>query len=394
MTIEAVLRAPLPGRVDDVVERLRAIEEALPERDGVRAFTALYRAVTEAVDERVRSREPSRMPRFTRWLDVVFANLYLARPAQRTCSGRSRAAARVGGAVRGARASAASPPIQFALAGMNAHINRDLPLALVETCRRASTSRSTHGCAAARATSGAIDPLLGRDGGAGQGGASPRALVGWADEALGELDERRSRCGTSRRARAAAWVNAETLWAIRDVPFAGATLRRHARPARRPREPRPPPPRCLRPCASGGPGPPTPPRRRAVVKSVYDEYGFTWDEHGYHADLRRRRDGVRGVLRRGARRPDRRHGRALASTARWSGSTCCPTRAAPGAGSALLAAVADEARRRGHDRLEIWSDKRFEDAHRLYRREGARVVGERVHDDPDSSHEWGLVLDL
>ena len=37
---------------------------------------------------------------------------------------------------------------------------------------------------------------------------------------------------------------------------------------------------------------------------------------------------------------------------------------------------------------------RFEDAHGLYRREGARVVGERVHDDPDSSHEWGLVLDL
>jgi hypothetical protein len=54
MTLEDVLRAPLPGRVADVVERLRAIEETLPEKDGVRAFTALYRAVTEAVDERVR----------------------------------------------------------------------------------------------------------------------------------------------------------------------------------------------------------------------------------------------------------------------------------------------------------------------------------------------------
>ncbi len=76
MTLDDVLRAPLPGRVDDVVERLQAIEEALPERDGVRAFTALYRAVTEAVDERVR---PGNFAdaRFTRWLDVVFANLYL-----------------------------------------------------------------------------------------------------------------------------------------------------------------------------------------------------------------------------------------------------------------------------------------------------------------------------
>ena len=23
-----------------------------------------------------------------------------------------------------------------------------------------------------------------------------------------------------------------------------------------------------------------------VVRTVYGEYGFTWDEHGYHADLR------------------------------------------------------------------------------------------------------------
>jgi GNAT superfamily N-acetyltransferase len=65
-----------------------------------------------------------------------------------------------------------------------------------------------------------------------------------------------------------------------------------------------------------------------------------------------------------------------------------------GAGSALLAAVVAEARQSGHTELEIWSDKRFIDAHRLYERYGARVVGERVHDDPDDSHEWGLVLDL
>ena len=65
-----------------------------------------------------------------------------------------------------------------------------------------------------------------------------------------------------------------------------------------------------------------------------------------------------------------------------------------GAGSALLSEVVAEARRCGHAQLEIWSDKRFTDAHRLYERHGARVVGERVHDDPDDSHEWGLVLDL
>ncbi|HUP32900.1 MAG TPA: DUF5995 family protein [Gaiellaceae bacterium] len=75
MGLEDLLRAPLRPPVDDVAERMLALEEALPARDGVRAFTRLYRAVAEAVDERVR---PGMFAdaRFTRWLDVVFANLY------------------------------------------------------------------------------------------------------------------------------------------------------------------------------------------------------------------------------------------------------------------------------------------------------------------------------
>jgi hypothetical protein len=36
----------------------------------------------------------------------------------------------------------------------------------------------------------------------------------------------------------------------------------------------------------------------AVVRSVLDEYGFTWDEEGYHRPARRR-VGLRSVLRRG-----------------------------------------------------------------------------------------------
>jgi putative acetyltransferase len=131
----------------------------------------------------------------------------------------------------------------------------------------------------------------------------------------------------------------------------------------------------------------------AVVRSVYDEYGFTWDEHGYHADLQ---DLERAYAAFFVAELDGR----IVGTAGLSvqGSLerlyVLPAARGAGAGSALLAAVADQARRRGHERLEIWSDKRFENAHRLYRREGARVVGERIHDDPDSSHEWGLVLDL
>ena len=131
----------------------------------------------------------------------------------------------------------------------------------------------------------------------------------------------------------------------------------------------------------------------AVVRAVYDEYGFTWDELGYHSDLRDVEAAYSAFFV--AELDGRVVGTAgLCAAGSLERLYVLPEARGAGAGSALLAAVADEARRRGHKRLEIWSDKRFEDAHRLYQRHGARVVGERVHDDPDSSHEWGLVLDL
>ena len=215
MTLDDVLRAPLPARIDDVVERLRAIEEALPARDGVRAFTTLYRAVTEAVDERARP-ETFADARFTRWLDVVFANLYL-RALRAHVLGPKRPP-RAWAALFESRSRRGVTPIQFALAGMNAHINRDLPLALVETCRALDVT-PVRGCPQ-HGDFRAIDPML------AETEARVRAdfatgLVGLADEALGELDSVLAMWNV-RRARAAAWVNAETIWAIRDVPFAGA----------------------------------------------------------------------------------------------------------------------------------------------------------------------------
>lgn len=44
--------------------------------------------------------------------------------------------------------------------------------------------------------------------------------------------------------------------------------------------------------------------------------------------------------------------------------------------------------------MEIWSDKRFVEAHRLYQRLGAFVVADRICSDPDNSPEWGLLLPL
>jgi len=65
-----------------------------------------------------------------------------------------------------------------------------------------------------------------------------------------------------------------------------------------------------------------------------------------------------------------------------------------GAGKALMTRVMDDARAAGRRKMEIWSDKRFLDAHRLYERLGAVVAGERICDDPDVSPEWGLSLRL
>ena len=130
-----------------------------------------------------------------------------------------------------------------------------------------------------------------------------------------------------------------------------------------------------------------------VIRTVFDEYGFTWDEEGYHADLRDVEASYAAFF------VAERDGR-IVGTAGLTGQGSLERlyvlgeARGSGAGSDLFAAVVAEARRRGHEQLEIWSDKRFTDAHRLYERKGARVVGERVHDDPDASHEWGLVLDL
>ena len=131
----------------------------------------------------------------------------------------------------------------------------------------------------------------------------------------------------------------------------------------------------------------------AVVRTVYDEYGFTWDGARYHADLADVEASYAAFFV-----ADR--GGEIVGTAGLTehGSLerlyVLPAARGGGLGSALLTAVADEARLRGHARLEIWSDKLLVDAHRLYERHGARIVAERVNDDPDTSHEWGLILDL
>lgn len=215
MTLEEVVRAPPAARITDVVERMRALEAALPPDDGIACFNRLYLAVTEAVEERARPGE-FRDPRWVRWLDVVFANLYFD-ALRRYALGRGRVP-RAWAALFESRARPGVAPVQFALAGMNAHINRDLPLALLQTCRdgRVPPRRGSP----QHRDFGRVDAVL------AETEERVRAqfaigLVGVADEALGRLDSVVAMWNVGA-ARRAAWVGAETLWALDGVPFAGA----------------------------------------------------------------------------------------------------------------------------------------------------------------------------
>jgi GNAT superfamily N-acetyltransferase len=158
-----------------------------------------------------------------------------------------------------------------------------------------------------------------------------------------------------------------------------------------------------------------------VIKAVYDEYGFTWDPETYHADLYdldghyfslgdlfwvAEVDGeVVGTVALEFFDPIPGEVGSLhypeGKLPRVAGSDCSlerlyvhPNGRRRGVGSALNQKAIETARERGRTVMELWSDKRFGDAHRLYGRYGAEVVGDRICDDPDVSPEWGLVLKL
>jgi hypothetical protein len=116
--------------IDDVLERMAAIDAALPQADGVAYFNRMYWQVTRLVDAAVDA-STFEAGEFLARLDVHFANLYFEAYAA------DLAGVPVSPAwapLFQARARDRTHPIQFALAGMNAHISHDLPHAVVTTC--------------------------------------------------------------------------------------------------------------------------------------------------------------------------------------------------------------------------------------------------------------------
>jgi hypothetical protein len=101
----------------------------LAANDGVRYFNTVYTAVTAEVARRVTA-NAFEDTGFVVTLDVIFAGLYVdavQSPAT---------APRAWQVVFDKRTRTSIEPLRFALAGMNAHINRDLAVALDLACTR------------------------------------------------------------------------------------------------------------------------------------------------------------------------------------------------------------------------------------------------------------------
>ncbi|MEU0037500.1 DUF5995 family protein [Streptomyces sp. NPDC006333] len=113
--------------VHTVVSRMRALEATLPERDGVAVFNRVYLTVTEEIGRRLDSGQfPD--PGAAATLDVRFAERYLTVAEEGCPPACWRPLLQF-------RRHPGVLPLQFALAGVNAHVGHDLPLAVVDSCR-------------------------------------------------------------------------------------------------------------------------------------------------------------------------------------------------------------------------------------------------------------------
>ena len=201
-----------PSTVPEVIARLRAIEAASRRSDGVASFARLYREVTEGVEAELRRQAFANGP-FLERLDIAFAGLFF--DALDTYERRAADVPRAWAPLFTQRARRGVAPLQFALAGMNAHINRDLPVALVATCgelglvlRDDSPEHSDFL---------RVNTLLEHV----ESRVKRAYVTGWV-AALDRLVHRVHRLDDViamwdvERARDAAWTNGLALWALRD----------------------------------------------------------------------------------------------------------------------------------------------------------------------------------
>jgi len=157
-----------------------------------------------------------------------------------------------------------------------------------------------------------------------------------------------------------------------------------------------------------------------AIKAVYDEYEFPWYPEDYHADLYNldthytandfpfyvaEHEGTivgTGVLAHHplirSNSPDQKTIlfedmiRVCATDCSTERLYVHPEARRMGIGRAIMNQILTTAKLRSYIGMEVWTDTRFEEAHKLYLKMGATMVGERLCHDPEQSPEWGLFL--
>jgi hypothetical protein len=204
----------VPSSVPEVIHRLQAIEASASHGDGVACFARLYRQVTQEVDADLKRQGFLDAP-FMERLDVSFAGLFFSALEAHQRDPASAPSAWTPLFMQRSRHGIA--PLQFAFAGMNAHINRDLPVALVtasEALRvELSETSPEHGdFERINAVLSQVEVHIKRG-----------YLTGWLARVdrvvhrVRRIDDVIAMWDVAR-ARDAAWTNGQALWALRDQP--------------------------------------------------------------------------------------------------------------------------------------------------------------------------------
>jgi hypothetical protein len=195
-----------PQSVDEVIRTMQAIDAICSDGDGLGWFNRLYLDVTQAVGARVAAggfQDAAWMAA----LDVQFAGLYFG-ALQTSLSGG--AAPRCWKVLFERRDWTALARIQCALAGVNAHINHDLPMAIVRT-----GAAPVHGDAHYNdytALNATLNTLV--------DGAKAELHVRLLGDLLPPVSHLEDTLAafSMTAAREAAWNHAEMLWALRGFP--------------------------------------------------------------------------------------------------------------------------------------------------------------------------------
>jgi len=214
-TLLAAVHSPSQS-IPDVLQIMQTIEDTCVDGDGLKWFNWLYFRVTQTVEARVASGGFSDAAWLAE-LDVQFASLYCDALAASLSGQKPPGCWQALFAVRNQTAIAR---IQFALAGINAHINHDLPQAIVATCQTTGATPQhgspQYGDYTALNTS--LDSLIDS---AKQ--TLHVRLLGDALPSVSHLEDLLAAWSVSA-ARESAWNNAELLWHLRSVPPLSATF--------------------------------------------------------------------------------------------------------------------------------------------------------------------------